>query len=103
MSQGNPQPLTHAAEEREVVFGLTSLAPDKATPAKPLTLNRNHWGTDSNLRSMREVTFEENHSRVGKNAGPGVMASVRNLAIGLLRMAGADGERSFREGFKNYS
>ena len=39
---------------------------------------------------MRDVTFDEDRSRVRKNAGPRVMASLRNLAISLLRMAGAD-------------
>ena len=39
---------------------------------------------------MRDVTFDEDRSRVRKNAGPQVMASIRNLAISLLRMAGAN-------------
>ncbi len=39
---------------------------------------------------MRDVTFDEDRSRVRKQAGPQVMASLRNLAISLLRIAGAD-------------
>jgi len=82
--------LTQSKEEHEVVFGVTSLAPDKATPAQLLALNRNHWGIENKLHYVRDVTFDEDRSRVRKNAGPHVMASLRNLAISLLRMAGAD-------------
>lgn len=82
--------LNQATEEREVVFGVTSLAPDKANPAQLLTLNRNHWGIENKLHYVRDVTFDEDRSRVRKKAGPHVMASLRNLAISLLRMAGAD-------------
>jgi hypothetical protein len=35
------------------------------------------------------VTFDEDRSRVRKGAGAQVMASLRNLAISLLRIAGA--------------
>jgi hypothetical protein len=35
------------------------------------------------------VTFDEDRSRVRKFSGPQVMASIRNLAISLLRIAGA--------------
>jgi len=82
--------LTQSKEEHEVVFGVTSLAPDKATPAQLLALNRHHWGIENKLHYVRDVTFDEDRSRVRKNAGPHVMASLRNLAISLLRMAGAD-------------
>ena len=82
--------LNQATEEREVAFGVTSLAPDKANPAQLLALNRNHWGIENKLHYVRDVTFDEDRSRVRKKAGPHVMASLRNLAISLLRMAGAD-------------
>lgn len=40
-----------------------------------------HW--------VRDVTFDEDRSRVRKHAGAHVMASLRNLALSLLRLAGA--------------
>jgi hypothetical protein len=42
--------------------------------------NRLHW--------VRDVVFAEDHSRVRTAGGPQVMASLRNLVIGLLRLAG---------------
>jgi hypothetical protein len=44
-------------------------------------VNRLHW--------VRDVTFDEDRCRIRKGAGAQVMASPRNLAISLLRMAGA--------------
>jgi len=37
---------------------------------------------------VRDVVFAEDHSRVRTAGGPQVMASLRNLVIGLLRLAG---------------
>ncbi len=82
--------LNQNKEEHEVVFGITSLTPNQANPAQVLLLNRKHWGIENKLHYVRDVTFDEDRSRVRKKAGPHVMASLRNLAISLLRMAGAN-------------
>jgi hypothetical protein len=37
---------------------------------------------------VRDVTFAEDASRIHTASGPQVMATLRNLAIGLLRLAG---------------
>jgi len=81
--------LTSNKEESEVVFGITSLTAQQAGPAQLLALNRGHWGIENKLHYVRDVTFDEDRSRVRKKAGPHVMASLRNLAISVLRMAGA--------------
>jgi hypothetical protein len=73
----------------ETVYGITSLKPHNATPQRLLALNRGHWSIENRLHWVRDVTFDEDRSRVRKHAGPQVMASIRNLAISLLRMAGA--------------
>jgi hypothetical protein len=38
---------------------------------------------------VRDVTFDEDRSQIRRGAGPQVMATLRNLAISLLRLAGA--------------
>jgi predicted transposase YbfD/YdcC len=73
----------------EVVFGLTSLSATKGPPNRLLALNRGHWGIENRLHWVRDVTFDEDRSQVRKGAGPQAMAALRNLAIGLLRRAGA--------------
>jgi len=74
----------------ETVYGITSLSPAKADPARLLSLNRCHWSIENALHWVRDVTFDEDRSQVRKLSGPQVMASLRNLTISLLRMAGAE-------------
>jgi hypothetical protein len=73
----------------ETVYGLSSLPAQSATPARLLALSRGHWTIENRLHWVRDVTFDEDRSRVRKGAGAQVMASIRNLAISLLRLAGA--------------
>lgn len=54
-----------------------------------LELSRGHWAIENRLHWVRDVTFDEDRCRIRKGAGAQVMASLRNLAISLLRMAGA--------------
>lgn len=73
----------------ETVYGITSLTPQQASPDRLLHLSRGHWSIENRLPWVRDVTFDEDRCRVRTGAGAQVMASLRNLAISLLRMAGA--------------
>lgn len=73
----------------ETVYGITSLTPEKAGPELILELSRGHWTIENRLHWVRDVTFDEDRSQIRKASGPRVMASLRNLAISLLRIAGA--------------
>jgi predicted transposase YbfD/YdcC len=73
----------------ETVYGLTSLQPQKANPVRLLQLTRGHWTIENRLHYVRDVAFDEDRCRVRKGNGPQIMALLRNLAISLLRMAGA--------------
>jgi hypothetical protein len=68
---------------------VTSLAPTQASPARLLALVRAHWTIENRLHWVRDVTFDEDRSQIRRGAGPQVMATLRNLAISLLRLAGA--------------
>jgi predicted transposase YbfD/YdcC len=81
--------LKDNTEQRETVFCVTSLTPQKANPARLLKLNRDHWSIENRLHYIRDRTFDEDRSQVRTRAAPHLMASLRNLAIGLLRLAGA--------------
>jgi predicted transposase YbfD/YdcC len=76
-------------EERETVCGLTSLRPDEACAARLLGLVRAYWGIESGLHQRRDVTFREDRTRLTCGRAGWVMASLNNLVIGLLRLAGA--------------
>ena len=76
-------------EERvEVVYGVTSLRPERVTPGQLLTLVREHWHIENKSHWVRDVTFDEDRSQVRCGHIPHVMAALRNTAIGLLRRAG---------------
>jgi hypothetical protein len=73
----------------ETVHGLSSLPVERATPACLLALSRGHWTIENRLHWVRDVTFDEDRSCIRTGAGAQVMASIRNLAISLLPIAGA--------------
>ena len=72
------------------MYGITSLKPAVANSERVLSLSRGHWSIENRLHWVRDVTFDEDRSRVRRGTGAQVMASLRNLAVSLLRMAGAD-------------
>lgn len=75
-------------ERAEVVYGVTSLPPERATPGRVLDLVRGHWHIENKSHWVRDVTFDEDRSQVRCGSIPQVMAALRNTAIGLLRWAG---------------
>ena len=75
-------------ERGEVVYGVTSLSPQRATPARLLELVRGQWQIENKSHWVRDVTFDEDRSQVRCGNIPQVMAALRNTAIGLLRWAG---------------
>ncbi len=77
-----------SAERVEVVYGVTSLRPERATPERLLELVRGHWQIENQSHWVRDVTFDEDHSQVRCGSIPQVMAALRNTTIGLLRGAG---------------
>ena len=68
---------------------MSSLAQQKASAADLLQYVRGHWEIENRLHYVRDVTFDEDRSQVRRGSGPQMMASLRNIAISLLRMAGA--------------
>ena len=75
-------------ERVEVVYGVTSLSPERATPNRLLELVRGHWGIENKSHWVRDVTFDEDRSQVRCGNIPHIMAALRNTTIGLLRWAG---------------
>lgn len=75
---------------REVVYGLTSLSPEKANPAKLLTLFREYWKIESGLHYRRDVTLREDATRLTVGHAGHNMAILNNLVIGLCLSHGFD-------------
>ena len=75
-------------ERAEVVYGVTSLRPERATPGRLLELVRGHWYFEHKSHWVRDVTFDADRSQVRCGNIPQVTAALRNTALGLLRWAG---------------
>jgi len=81
--------LQKTGEDRvEVVYGVTSLRPERATPERLLALVRGQWQIENQSHWVRDVTCDEDRSQVRCGSIPQVMAALRNTTIGLRRWAG---------------
>ena len=74
---------------QETVYGLTSAAVERATPAAVLGYNRGHWEIENRLHYVRDLSYDEDRSQVRRARRPHAMATLRNVAISLLRLGGA--------------
>jgi predicted transposase YbfD/YdcC len=72
----------------ETVYAVTSLTATQARPAELAAIARGHWLIEDRLHWVRDVTYDEDRSQVRTGNGPRVMASLRNLAITILRLNG---------------
>ena len=70
----------------EVVYLITS--DREADPATLAAWVRGHWHIENKLHWVRDVTYQEDKSLVRTGNAPRVMASLRSLAISLLRLDG---------------
>ena len=73
----------------ETVYAVTDLTADQARPDQLATWLRGHWCIENRLHWVRDVTYGEDLSQIRTGNGPQVMATLRNLAITLLRLTGA--------------
>jgi predicted transposase YbfD/YdcC len=76
------QPLSAIA-----ALGVTSATSEQASPAELAGYVRGQWSIES-LHWIRDTTYQEDKSRVRTRSGPRIMATLRTLAIGALRLAG---------------
>jgi predicted transposase YbfD/YdcC len=77
------------------VDAVTNLTAAQAHPARLADWIRGHWGIEA-LHHLRD-TFAEDASQVLPGNAPRAMASLRNLAIGILR---ARGHRNLAAGLR---
>lgn len=83
--------FTHLATNTvtyEVQYGLTSLPAKDASPERLLKIVRSEWGIESGLHYRRDVTFEEDRTRMTKKPMGRAMSIINNLVISLLNSQG---------------
>jgi Transposase DDE domain len=73
----------------ETRYFITSVPRALGSASQLLAWGRGHWSIENRSHYVRDVTFEEDRSRIRKGSGPEIMAALRNAAIGFLRTTGA--------------
>jgi len=68
-------------------LGVASPTPEQTYPADLARYVREHWSIES-LHWIRDTLYQEDKSQITTRTGPRIMAALRNLAIGALRLAG---------------
>ena len=83
------RPLKGRKWTTETVYAVTDLGSEHAQPHQLAAWLRGHWAIENRLHWVRDVTWAEDLSQIRTASGPQVMATLRNLAITLLRLTGA--------------
>src|SRR5882762_4792682 len=81
------RPLDGGRRRTVTVYAITSLDAHQATPAQLTAWIRGHWQIEA-LHHLRDVSYGEDASQIRTGSGPQAMATLRNLAIGILKTAG---------------
>jgi predicted transposase YbfD/YdcC len=84
----------------EITYGVASLRTHQAQAKQLAGYTRGHWGIENRLHWVRDVDYGEDVSRVRTGNAPQVMATIRNLAISLMRLSGFD---SVAEAIRHYA
>lgn len=81
------------------VYGVTSLPPERATATQLLGFMRHHWRIENSLHYRRDVTLQEDETRMSNKHQARTMAALNNFIIGLASKLGfgnlAFAQRSF--------
>jgi predicted transposase YbfD/YdcC len=91
--------LRTGRESREVVYGITSCAPEKASAAQVLQWTRAYWGIENGLHYRRDVTLREDATRISQPALAKAMATINNFIVGLSQKLGYSNLASARRVF----
>jgi predicted transposase YbfD/YdcC len=74
------------ATRQQISYAITSLSPQRASAGQLLEVWREHWHIESKLHWVRDVTWDEDRSQVRAGHAPQVLAALRNVVLGVLRV-----------------
>jgi predicted transposase YbfD/YdcC len=78
--------LTGTSLSNVAILGVTSLNPQPGNATRIAEAVRGQWSIES-LHWIRDTVYREDDSTARTRSGPRVMAALRNLAIGALRLS----------------
>lgn len=79
--------LSGAPLSNVAILGVTSLNAVRGTPPLIAAAVRSQWKIEV-IHWIRDTIYREDDSKVRTKSGPRTMATLRNLAVGALRLAG---------------
>lgn len=80
----------NAETPTEVVYGISSLSPEKASPERLLALVRDHWLMENRRHWRRDVTLREDHCQVRKGEAPRLLAILNSFLLAVLDFLGVN-------------
>jgi len=83
----------------EVVFGITSLPPERGTAHQLLKWTRSYWGIENGLHYRRDKTLHEDAIRMSDDNQAQVVAVLNNFIVGLASKMGFSNWASARRHF----
>jgi predicted transposase YbfD/YdcC len=69
---------------QEIVYGVTSLSAEQASPQQLLQMLRSYWHIENSLHYPRDVTLHEDQTRFKKHSAAHNMAILNNLVLALI-------------------
>jgi predicted transposase YbfD/YdcC len=73
---------------QQFVYGITSLTPKRADPARVLALTRDQWSIENRLHYRRDVTLGEDACQVRKGSAPHALAVLNSFVLALFDFYG---------------
>ena len=68
----------------EIIYGITSLSAEQASPKQILNMLRSYWGIENGLHYRRDVTLHEDETRFTKDSAAHIMSIINNIVLGLI-------------------
>lgn len=93
------QHLKTGKESTEVVFGITSRTPEKASAMQLLQWTRQYWGIENGLHYRRDVTLREDATRISEPPLAKAISAINNFVVGLSQKLGYSNLASARRIF----
>ncbi len=68
----------------EIIYGITSLSAEQASPLELLTMLRSYWHIENSLHYPRDVSLHEDFTRFKNHTAAHCMAIINNLVLAIL-------------------
>jgi hypothetical protein len=81
---------------RHTHYAITDLSPQQANVRTLFALWHRHWHIENKGHWIRDVDFREDHCSARRRNAPRMLVTLRDITVGLLRLAGATSIASAR-------